>query len=171
MFKLLFGMLAGALLTVLTIGYATGTPKLPSLESLKRFWPPALTSPTPARKTEAATHVWAIRPQAVNGHVEVTAWGAASMEESRGRAHAVALALRTARHLAYEQLAEYLRGARTAGRSHYHGDILQQAQLTSTTSAVIRGAKVVKEEVQELPDGSVRAVVTLRYPLPRKARV
>lgn len=166
MIKVLFGLIVGVLITILTLGFVTGAPRLPGLDSLKRFW-----SAPSVQKAQTPATLWTTQARVANGEVEVTAWGAAATEDSRNRAHAVALALRTARHLAYEQLAEYLKGARTAGQSHYHGDVLQQAQLTSQTLAVIRGARIVKEEVKELPDGSVRAVVTVRHPLTKPTAV
>lgn len=168
MFKMLTGVLLGALIAVLVIGYVTGVPDLPGKEWLRKFWGPP--GGVKAQGT-AVPALWNARPRAVNGEVEVTAWGAAAADESKNRAHAVALALRTARHSAYEQLAEYLKGARTSGLSHYHGDMLERASLTTQTAAVIRGARIVREEVRELSDGSVRAVVTIRHPLPRKAGV
>lgn len=163
MFRFVFGLVTGAVVAVLLIGYVTGPPDLPGKEWFKR-WGPASQGP----RAHASTTLWTSQPRVVNGQVEITAWGAASMEDSKSRSHAVALALRTARHLAYEQLAEYLRGARTRSQSQYDGDVLQRAALTTQASAVIRGAKILKEEVKELRDGSVRAVVTVRHPLPRK---
>lgn len=164
MLKLLAAAVLGSLLTVLLLGYLVGPGDLPGKDWLKKHWPSSM-----SKKVTEPARLWKSQPRVRGNEVEVTAWGAASKEESQNRSHAVALALRTARHSAYEQLAEYLSGARTTGLSHYHGDVLQQAALTTRTAAVIRGAKVIREDVNVLADGSVRAVVTLRHSLPRKA--
>jgi hypothetical protein len=164
MLKLLAAAVLGSLLTVLLLGYLVGSGDLPGKDWLKKHWPPS----APKKVAEPAS-LWKAQPTVRGSEIEVTAWGAASRHESQNRSHAVALALRTARHSAYEQLAEHLSGARTTSRSHYHGDVLQQAALTTRAAAVIRGAKVVREDVAVLDDGSVRAVVTLRHPVPKKA--
>jgi hypothetical protein len=160
MLRFLFGLAVGVFVVLLLTGQIAGWPDLPGKECFKKFW--SVLGPA---KAQAHGPLWVGRPRVVDGQLEVTAWGAASLTESQNRAHAVALALRTARHLGYERLAEYLRGARTSGRSDYEGDMLRAAAVATSSAALIRGARVAREEVTELPDGSVRAVVTLRYPL------
>jgi hypothetical protein len=168
MWKFLLGVVAGILVGVAVVGYVATGHRLPEWESIQK----RLASTVWRGRAEGPPATsWTSRPRLVNGVVEVTAWGAASKQDSQSQAHAVALALRTARHLAFEQLAEYLRGAQTSSRSHYHEDMLEKGELTARTTALVRGAKVVSEEVKELADGSVRAVVTLRYPLATAKRV
>lgn len=78
------------------------------------------------------------------------------------KAQAFAIALKTARVLAYERLAEYLTGIAVKGQTKLEHEVLKDSVLTTKVDALVQGATVVTEEPKELSDGSIWVEVTLK---------
>jgi hypothetical protein len=99
------------------------------------------------------------------GFIEITAWGSADTRETVNRAQAKTIALKTARHLAYEKAAERVFGLSLNSESIYGNEMLVNSHLMTSTSGVIRNAAVVHENVTIGSDGAPWAEVSIRVPL------
>lgn len=99
-----------------------------------------------------------------NGFVETTATGTVDMTQMKNPVQAEIVAEKTARHLAYAQLAEVLDGVRVTEDTTYQDLLLRVSALKIATEGFIRGAQVVRKSV-EWVSGVPRASVTLRAPL------
>jgi hypothetical protein len=97
----------------------------------------------------------------VDGYLEVAAEGTCDPSISVSQAHCRSLALKTARALAYEKLAETVYGINIDAENSYRDRVLQNARLRTETHGLIRGARVVDESHELMPDGSVLARVRL----------
>lgn len=99
-----------------------------------------------------------------NGFIETTATGTVDMNQMKNPVQAEIVAEKTARHLAYAQLAEVLEGIHVTEDTTYHDLLLRASHLKVATEGFIRGATIVRKTVEwvnEVP----RASVTLRVPL------
>jgi len=96
-----------------------------------------------------------------DGYIEVMAGATADPEDIINLAHAYSLALKTARHLAYEKLAETVSGLNLYSDSTYDRELMIDSNLRTVLRAMIRNARVVNEEKSQFADGSVWAQVTL----------
>lgn len=101
----------------------------------------------------------------------VIAGGTADLDKAQSSAHARSLALRTARVLAYEKLAEKVKGVIVGAQTKLKNDALDESQVTTIVKATIRNVTFEKEIVSFLPDGSPWAEVTLSVPIYGKAGV
>jgi len=95
------------------------------------------------------------------GYIEVMAGATADPKQAVSQAHAYSIALKTARHLAYEKLAETVRGLRVTSNTTYDHELHQDSRLKTALDAVVRGARVIWEEGNEFRDGSMWVEVTL----------
>jgi len=100
-----------------------------------------------------------------NGIVEVEAEGTSPANKTINQADAAKIALTTARHLAYEKLGEIVGGIQITSNYTYKDIWLENSKVEEKVKAVLKGAKVVKEKVDTLEDGSVIATVNLRMKL------
>jgi hypothetical protein len=82
------------------------------------------------------------------GFVEATAAGTADMRKMANDAQAEMVAKRTARHLAYEVLAETVGKIQIDAKSLYQDAVANVDALKVETHAVIRGAHIVHESVE-----------------------
>jgi hypothetical protein len=101
----------------------------------------------------------------------VIAGGTADLDKAQSSAHARSMALRTARVLAYEKLAEKVKGVIVGAQTKLKNDALDESQVTTIVKATIRNVSFEKEMVSFLPDGSPWAEVTLSVPIYGKAGV
>lgn len=99
----------------------------------------------------------------------VIAGGTADLDKAQSSAHARSLALRTARVLAYEKLAEKIKGVIVGAQTKLKNDSLDESQVSTIVKATIRNVTFEKEMVSFLPDGSPWAEVTLSVPIYGKA--
>ncbi len=97
----------------------------------------------------------------IEKHLEVMAGATVDNRTAVNQAHAVAMATKTARHLAYEKLAETVRGLHITSDSRYDRELMLDANVRTDLEARIRGAQIMREETSEFPDGSVWGEVTL----------
>lgn len=97
----------------------------------------------------------------VDEYIEVMAGATVDEKRAVNQAHAVSIAKKTARHLAYEKLAETVAGIRITGDATYDRELMLDANLKTSVQAFIRGAMVVSEKVTHYPDGSIWAEVVL----------
>ena len=107
------------------------------------------------RVTEASRINWQ------EGYLEVMAGATANSKQSISQAHAYAIALKTARHLAYEKLAETVSGLHLSSSATYDRELLCDSNLKTGIRAIIRNARVIKVENQEFKDDSIWVEVTL----------
>jgi len=107
-------------------------------------------------QTESAS-----RTNWIDGYIEVMAGATADMRDTVNLAHAYSVALKTARHLAYEKLAETINGLNLYGDATYDRELLRDSNLKTVLRAMIRGARVVNEKKSQFSDGSIWAEVTL----------
>jgi len=98
------------------------------------------------------------------GFIEVTAWGSADTRETANRAQAKTIALKTARHLAFEKAAERVFGLNLSSEAVYGNEVLVNSHLMTSTGGVIRNAVVVRENVTIGSDGAPWAEVSIRVP-------
>jgi hypothetical protein len=99
----------------------------------------------------------------------VIAGGTADLDKAQSTAHARSMALRTARALAYEKLAEKVKGVIVGAQTRIKNDALDDSQVTTIVKATIRNVSFEKETMSFLPDGSPWAEVTLSVPIYGKA--
>jgi hypothetical protein len=71
------------------------------------------------------------------------------------------MALKAARHLAYEKLAETVEGLTLTGNITVKKETLKHATLHVQVQGKIKGARIVSETVQDLPDASIWAEVVV----------
>ncbi len=95
------------------------------------------------------------------GYIEVMAGATADKRFTVNRAHAYSVAVKTARHLAYEKLAETISGLHISANATYDRELQLDSNLKTEVQALVRNARVIKEESREFPDGSVWVEVTL----------
>lgn len=103
----------------------------------------------------------AVRVNWVDEYVEVMAGGTADPDRVISEAHAVSVATKTARHLAYEKLAETISGINITSDAVYNRELMIDSNLQTSVEALIRGAQVVEERHDRLHDGSIWAQVRL----------
>ncbi len=94
-------------------------------------------------------------------NLQFTAMGTADPEMCVNQAHARIVALKTARHLAYEALAEHISGLCLECDSDYHNEIMRESRLNAEAEGFIMNAHPGSQRVEILDDGSVLATVTL----------
>ncbi len=103
----------------------------------------------------------AVRVNWVDDYIEVIAGGTVDNRQAVNMAHALSMAQKTARHLAYEKLAETISGISITSDATYDRELMIDANLKTNLSALIRGAQVVEERHEQLADGSIWATVRL----------
>ena len=97
----------------------------------------------------------------IDQYIEVRAGATVDTKKSINQAHAVIMALKTARHRAYEKLAETIAGIDIDSNSRYDRELMIDANLKTAVKAKIRGARVIIEDHKILADGSIWATVAL----------
>ena len=103
----------------------------------------------------------AVRVNWVDDYIEVIAGGTVDNSQAVNMAHALSMAQKTARHLAYEKLAETISGISITSDATYDRELMVDANLKTSLSALIRGAQVIEEKHEQLADGSIWATVRL----------
>jgi hypothetical protein len=98
------------------------------------------------------------------GYVETTAIGTADMNKMKNRVQAEIVAEKTARHLAYGQLAEILKGIQVTANSTYEDLLLKVDALNIQSEGFIQGAQVINKNITWVDDAP-KATVTVRAPL------
>lgn len=96
-----------------------------------------------------------------DGTIEIRAGATADPKKSVNLAHARSMALKTARHLAYEKMLETIKGLSLTSSTVYRDELLANSRLQTALRGFVRGARVVKEEETFLKDGSIWVEVTL----------
>src|SRR3990172_521284 len=95
------------------------------------------------------------------GYIEAKAGATADLRLAVNRAQAKSMALKAARHLAYEKLAETVEGLSLTGEASLGQAALRTSSLRTQLQAKIQGARILSETVTDLSDGSVWAEVAL----------
>jgi len=95
------------------------------------------------------------------GYIEAKAGATADLRVAVNRAQARSMALKAARHLAYEKLAETVEGLSLTGEASVGQTVLGTSSLRTQLQAKIHGARILSETVTDLSDGSVWAEVIL----------
>ena len=116
------------------------------LEDLDAWTPP----PQPAPAVDWTT-----------GVVRASASAGADPRRVLNRAHARSQALRTARTLAHEKLAETVDGIQVDAVTTLRDERLASSRVETRVQARIRGARVVREDCESLEDGSLSCEVEL----------
>jgi len=96
-----------------------------------------------------------------DGYIEVMAGATADMRDAINLAHAYSLAMKTARHLAYERMAETVTGLNLYSNATYDRELMIDSNLKTVVSAMIRNARVVDERKSQFSDGSIWVEVVL----------
>ncbi len=147
--KLIAGMIVGMMLAVSFSVMAEETP----------WWEQRdYQSPLDQRSLNDA---WNSRVKWDDGYIEVMAGATADPDKTKNLAHARAMALKTARHLAYEKLEETIEGMSIDSRTIYRDELMRDSVLRTSVRGFVKGAKVVKEEEKTLQDGSIWMEVTI----------
>lgn len=103
-------------------------------------------------------------PNWQNSYICVIAGGSANMEMAQNMAHGRSLALKTARILAYQKMAEKLKGVVLDSQATLTNGNLDHEQISTIVKATIRNVNFEKESVNFLSDGSPWAEVTISVP-------
>lgn len=96
-----------------------------------------------------------------DGYIEVMAGATVDARDAVNQAHAYAMAAKTARHLAYEKLAETISGLRLTANAVYDRELMLDSNLRTEVNALVRGARVISEQENVFADGSIWVEVTL----------
>ena len=96
-----------------------------------------------------------------DGYIEVMAGATADQRDTINTAHAFAVALKSARHLAYEKLAETVGGLNLYSDATYDRELMIDSNLRTVVRSLIRNARVVDETKSQFPDGSIWVEVAL----------
>ena len=99
------------------------------------------------------------------GYIDVRAGASADIREMANTGQAKSVALKTARHLAYEKLVETVYGLNLTANATYREEIMADSTLKTATQGLIKGARVVREDFTVNMDGSPWAEITLRLQL------
>ncbi len=102
------------------------------------------------------------------GVLEVTAGAGADPRRAYNADQARDQALRAARTLALRKLAEVVEGVQIDGSTVVRNATMESSRVRQTVQARIQGARVVREDVSTLGDGSLWAEVTLAYSIAGK---
>lgn len=97
--------------------------------------------------------------------LRVKARGSYPKDEAVTQTQAEELALRTARHLAYEKIAESIAGIRVVSNVTYKELFPEEEKLVTEVKALIKGGTIEKEELTKDKEGNPVGIVTLRIPL------
>ena len=103
----------------------------------------------------------AVRVNWVDKYIEVVAGGTVDMNQAVNMAHALTIAKKTARHLAYEKLAETIRGIHIDADATYDRELMVDSNLRTKVDALVLGAQVIDETHEQFADGSIMAQVRL----------
>ncbi len=154
-------MLGSVVVIFWLIGVLIG-PALPSTGEAGSEWWKEPTSGTSLdrRDIDVSAHT-AVRTKWDEGSIEVKAGATADLRVAVNRAQARSMALKAARYLAYEKLAETVEGLTLTGDTIIKRETLKDSTLHVQVQARIKGARIVSETVQDLPDGSVWAEVVV----------
>lgn len=98
------------------------------------------------------------------GYIEATAIGTADMSRMKNKIQAESVAEKTARHLAYAQLAETIHGIQVTDSSTYQQLLLKVDNLSIQSEGFIRGAEVVDKQLTWEGDAP-RVAITVRAPV------
>ena len=98
------------------------------------------------------------------GYIETTAVGTADMKKMKNRVQAEIVAEKTARHLAYSQLAEILKGIQVTSNTTYEDLLLKVDTLNIQSEGFIQGAQVMNKTISWVDDAP-KATVTVKAPL------
>jgi hypothetical protein len=109
-----------------------------------------------------------LSPALFAGFIEETAVATVDIAQARNQAHAKVTALRTARQLAYQQLADRLEGLLAAADSGTRDAIAGDRTIQAFSHGYVRGAQVKpgSEKTQVMDDGSILGHITLMLKLP-----
>jgi len=102
------------------------------------------------------------------GYVETTAVGTVDMSKMVNEVQAEIVAEKTARHIAYAQLAEMLGGVHVTQNSVYKELLVKADDISIKNEKFIKGAKLINKKIDWLK-GSPKAEVTMRLPLNGKS--
>ena len=96
-----------------------------------------------------------------DGFMEVTAGGTCNVEKAKTKAQCYSMAVKTARHLAIEKLAEIVYGVRIDADNLFVNEVEEDVELKTYTEGLIKGAYEIAQQQTEFEDGSVWVEVTL----------
>jgi len=96
-----------------------------------------------------------------DGYIEVTAGGTCNAEKAQNEAHCYSMALKTARLLAMEKLAEIIYGVRIDSDNLFVNEVEEDVTLKSETKGLIQGARELALEKTRFDDGSIWVESTL----------
>ena len=103
----------------------------------------------------------ATRTNWVEGWLEVRAEATADRRRCLDQAHCFSVAAKTARHLAYEKLAEVIDGLSIDGRATYGRELMRSSELRTSVKSFIRGAREMRVDQGTYSDGSFYVGVNL----------
>jgi len=102
------------------------------------------------------------------GVFEVKAGATADPRRAYNEAQARGQALRAAYILALRKLAEVVEGVQIDGTTVVRNAMFESSEVRASLRAYIQGARIVREDVTTLADGSIWAEVTVAYPMAGK---
>ena len=89
-----------------------------------------------------------------NGYVEVVGEATCDPSLSVNQGHCYTMALKAARALAYEKLAETVHGLHVSSSNTFEDEVIKNTTLRTAVNGLIQNARIVSEEQTVMPDGS-----------------
>ncbi len=96
-----------------------------------------------------------------DGYIQVSAFATADIKEAVNYTHAESMATKTARVLAYEQLAEEIDGLALTADTTVENELLKHSLVQTHVEAFIKGARVIDTKSEMMDDGSPKVTVTV----------
>jgi hypothetical protein len=96
-----------------------------------------------------------------DGYLEVTGEATCDPSLSVNQSHCYTMALKAARALAYEKLAETVHGVHVSSSNTFQDEVIKNTSLRTTVEGLIKNARIISEEITTMSDGSPLAQVRL----------
>jgi hypothetical protein len=89
-----------------------------------------------------------------DGYLEVTGEATCDPSLSVNQSHCYTMALKAARALAYEKLAETVHGVHVSSSNTFQDEVIKDTSLRTTVQGLIKNARIISEETTTMSDGS-----------------
>lgn len=89
-----------------------------------------------------------------DGYLEVTGEATCDPSLSVNQSHCYTMALKAARALAYEKLAETVHGVQVNSSNTFQDEVIKNTSLRTTVQGLIKDARIISEETTTMSDGS-----------------
>gem|GEM_PF-2927031 len=96
-----------------------------------------------------------------DGYIEVVGEASCDPDLAVNKSHCYSMAVKAARALAYEKLAESIHGVRINSRNTFQDEVIQNTSLKTAVKGLVQGARIIEESSTTMADGSLLVRVRL----------